>query len=88
MAAKAYRIFTRDLGHIQSSDILYADSDADAVSQARAMLAFYELEIWDGDRFVNGSDSMKPNSSNHRPAPELALCILTVICFRRGKFRS
>ena len=52
MAAKAYRTFTRDLGHIQSSDVLYAESDADAISQARAILVPYELEIWDGDRFV------------------------------------
>jgi hypothetical protein len=58
MTAKAYRIFTRDLGHIQSSGNLYAESDADAISQARAILAPYKLEIWDGDRFVK---RLKPN---------------------------
>jgi hypothetical protein len=61
MAAKAFHIFTRDLGHIQTSDFLYAESDADAISQARATLAPYELEIWEGDRFVK---RLKPNEKD------------------------
>lgn len=52
MPAKAYRTFTRDMGHVQSSDVLYAENDADAISQARAIRASFALEIWDGNRFV------------------------------------
>jgi hypothetical protein len=49
---KPYRILLKDLGHINGSDIIYADSDAEAIAKAREQAIIYDVEIWQDSRFI------------------------------------
>ena len=49
---KPYHIFMKDLGHINGSDIIYADTDEDAIATAREQGILHDVEIWENNRFI------------------------------------
>jgi hypothetical protein len=52
-APSAYSVFVKDSGHINSSHIIHANSDDEAVEQARKFLSGpLRVEVWQDQRFV------------------------------------
>ena len=50
---QTYSVLVKDSGHINSSHSIHADSDEDAVEQARKFLSgSLRVEVWQDRRFV------------------------------------
>jgi len=56
---KTYSVFVKDSGHINSNQRITADSDEDAVGQARRFLSgSLRVEVWQDQRFVARVDTV------------------------------
>jgi hypothetical protein len=57
----SYSVFVKDSGHINSSHRIHADSDEEAVEEARKFLSGpLRVEVWQDQRFVARVDLAAP----------------------------
>jgi hypothetical protein len=49
---RAYRILVFDMGHVSAMELVEAESDEAAITQAKAIFPTEEREVWESNRFV------------------------------------
>jgi hypothetical protein len=50
--SKNYRVLVFDMGHVSAMELVEAENDEAAITQAAAIFPNEEREVWESNRFV------------------------------------